>query len=70
MSNFPTKRQIDAVNRKLRRDRANASNLCVLCGQNYGEYGNNPAPLSDHGRCCNSCNNDVIQARINLIFGR
>ena len=37
---------------------------CVLCGENFNEYGNNPYPLAEEGECCDSCNNDVIVARI------
>lgn len=38
---------------------------CVLCGDDVGEWGNNPYPLADEGKCCDNCNWDVIQARIN-----
>ena len=37
---------------------------CVLCGEKSNEYGNNPYPLAEEGECCDSCNNDVIVARI------
>jgi hypothetical protein len=37
---------------------------CVLCGEKFNEYGNNPYPLAEEGECCDSCNNDVIVARI------
>jgi len=38
---------------------------CILCGYPCeNEYGNNPAPLADHGRCCNKCNDSVIEARL------
>jgi hypothetical protein len=48
--------------------------LCVLCGAPCepwpdgdppGGYGNNPQPLSDIGRCCDTCNmTKVIPARL------
>ena len=37
---------------------------CVLCGKEIEGYGNNPAPLADEGKCCDSCNSKrVIPAR-------
>ncbi|AIF72177.1 MAG: hypothetical protein QLV_11 [Qinghai Lake virophage] len=30
--------------------------MCVLCNNDYGEWGNNPAPLKEYGKCCNECN--------------
>lgn len=41
---------------------------CVLCGENFNEYGNNPYPLAEEGECCDSCNNDVIAARIEAMI--
>ena len=38
---------------------------CCLCGQEVAGYGNNPAPLSDHGSCCDDCNfTKVVPTRI------
>lgn len=38
---------------------------CVLCNTfMLGGYGHNPAPLADHGSCCNKCNARVVVARI------
>ena len=39
---------------------------CVICGDTCEcEYGNNPAPVKDEGKCCNKCNaNVVIPARM------
>mgnify|MGYP007072414628 FL=1 len=37
---------------------------CVLCGEKFNEYGNNPYPLAEEGECCDDCNNDVIYARL------
>ena len=39
-------------------------NDCCLCGLPYERIGNNPAPLSLKGRCCDACNEVVIMARI------
>jgi len=37
---------------------------CVLCGGLYEMYGNNPRPLANDGRCCDSCNwNKVVPYR-------
>ena len=42
---------------------------CVLCGEAFFGYGNNPWPLAKKGRCCNICNvTKVIPARVNLMF--
>ncbi len=38
--------------------------LCVLCGEVIEGWGNNPFPLAEEGECCDSCNNDVIIARL------
>lgn len=38
--------------------------ICVLCGKEYDDYGNNPWPLADEGRCCHDCNELVIEARV------
>lgn len=41
---------------------------CVLCEKRFFNFGHNPAPLSEEGRCCDSCNNTkVIPARIKSI---
>ena len=37
---------------------------CVLCGINFSGYGHNPEPLAEDGRCCDSCNDDVVTQRI------
>ena len=36
---------------------------CVLCGEKKEGYGHNPAPLSDIGFCCDSCNRKVLRER-------
>jgi hypothetical protein len=38
---------------------------CCLCGLPYERIGNNPKPLAEKGRCCDACNEIVIEARIN-----
>lgn len=40
------------------------ANACCLCGLPYERFGNNPHPLSKTGRCCDACNEVVIEARI------
>ena len=38
---------------------------CVLCGCDCeDEWGNNPYPLSEEGRCCNNCNLLVVGERL------
>ena len=44
---------------------------CVICEKTIKEqYGNNPAPVVNKGKCCDSCNAKVvIPTRINLMLG-
>ncbi len=41
---------------------------CCICGNPVGQWGNNPFPLCNkddyESRCCDNCNEMVIQARI------
>ena len=38
---------------------------CIICGEKIEGYGNNPAPVSDKGECCDACNMKfVIPARL------
>ena len=38
---------------------------CVFCGEAIKDYGNDPYPVKEYGRCCDKCNmNYVIPARI------
>lgn len=38
---------------------------CVLCGAQFYGFGNNPAPLTEKGQCCDTCNDTkVIPARM------
>ena len=39
--------------------------ICVLCSKECeNQYGNNPHPLSDTGKCCDGCNENVLTARL------
>lgn len=39
--------------------------LCVLCGREFWEWGNDPWPLASKGWCCDRCNGiKVIPARL------
>lgn len=39
--------------------------VCVLCGNEITDHGNNPQPLSDDGKCCDNCNiTKVVPARL------
>ena len=40
---------------------------CVLCKSEFYGFGNNPEPLADEGRCCDSCNTDVIMKRLEIL---
>lgn len=42
---------------------------CCICKKEFNGYGNNPWPLKEKGKCCNSCNKDVILARLALMIG-
>jgi len=40
---------------------------CIICGKDFGGYGNNAQPVKD-GLCCDECNmNIVIPTRIVLL---
>ena len=44
---------------------ANTVNSCVLCFEDYKGFGHNPWPLNGgRGRCCDTCNDYVLLARI------
>ena len=64
------KRYIDKVRTIKRRlgiplIESHSEKKCVLCGKEIEGYGNNPAPLADEGKCCDSCNSKrVIPARL------
>ena len=35
---------------------------CVLCGETFVGFGNNPAPVKqlDEGKCCDVCNDTIV----------
>lgn len=33
---------------------------CCICGEVHTDFGNNPAPAMNHGRCCDFCNSFVV----------
>lgn len=35
---------------------------CVICGETFVGFGNNPAPVKslDEGKCCDMCNDIVV----------
>ena len=42
----------------------NKQHLCVCCGDKWDcDFGHNPAPAGQYGRCCDSCNMMVIGLR-------
>jgi len=34
--------------------------ICCICGQQFHEFGNNPYPVKEEGRCCDACNHLVV----------
>ncbi len=43
--------------------------ICVICEEEFTEFGNNARPVAA-GRCCDRCNEDVVvPARIGAILG-
>lgn len=41
---------------------------CCICGLYFTGFGNNPAPVKNKGRCCDTCNNTiVIPTRIMMV---
>ena len=47
----------------------NEQHTCFICWENFTGYGNNPAPVTNVGRCCDNCNATVvIPARFNLMY--
>ena len=46
----------------------NDAKTCAICGGDFNGYGNNPAPVTNSGTACDSCNfSRVIPARITAI---
>lgn len=58
--------ELDAIMTKIKKTLKEASKkLCCLCGAEIEGYGNNPYPLeSSDKKCCDDCNNKVVQARM------
>ena len=56
----------DALNEalKVKKERTTKQFTCSICEESFFGYPNNAQPLNE-GECCNSCNIQVIQARIN-----
>ncbi len=42
---------------------------CVICKKKFDGFGNNPQPLKEKGRCCDECNEAVIEARFKQAYG-
>lgn len=71
----------DKIRERMSNDTAKDEGLtCVLCngeiqphrdsyGEIYWTQGNNAEPLAN-GRCCDTCNDRVIAARMSIQFGR
>jgi len=39
--------------------------VCCICGKQFKEWGNNPAPIKQEGECCDNCNwTYVVPARL------
>jgi len=34
--------------------------LCCICGTTSFGWGNNPSPVKTEGRCCDSCNSEIV----------
>jgi hypothetical protein len=45
----------------------NTAKVCVICSDIYYGYGHNARPLSE-GKCCDKCNNLVIEERISRLY--
>jgi hypothetical protein len=44
--------------------------VCSICGELIlGEWGNNAWPINE-GRCCNTCNDKVIIARVSGLYSK
>jgi len=40
---------------------------CCICGKPIKDYGHNPFPLKNEGRCCDECNEKVVMFRVYCI---
>ena len=34
--------------------------ICCICGKECKEFGNNPAPVKNEGKCCDECNSKIV----------
>jgi hypothetical protein len=46
--------------RKSAIERGFAGEECVICGESFVGFGNNPAPIKEEGQCCETCNDTVV----------
>ena len=51
-------------------DKSPITMKCVICGNPFYGFGNDPAPIKYIGRCCDDCNIMVVKIRISLFFRR
>ena len=42
--------------------------ICCICGKKFKGFGNNPWPLKEEGKCCDECNEKVIEERLVKAF--
>lgn len=45
-------------------------NKCCICGNEFDEHGNNPAPIKTKGICCNKCNERIVIPTRAFVIGR
>jgi hypothetical protein len=54
-----------AYRKSLGKESLSKNHNCSICGTSFEGYGNNPAPVKNEGRACDSCNTtEVMPARI------
>ena len=41
---------------------------CCICNKWVKGYGNNPLPIKEKGECCDECNKEVINKRIEWFY--
>jgi len=63
-----SKTQVTRLVERIKHLRKPTHPICCICDKVCEcQFGNNPYPLAE-GRCCNRCNQHVIQARMELLF--
>lgn len=61
----PFSLEFDAVNAFGETLTEGHTHTCCICGEELTGYGNNPSPVAEDGKCCDSCNlHFVLPARI------